>query len=215
MVTVGQDEAPDIGFRMPGGLDVADGPGSGPVGHRVAHIPRVGVGHAVEKGLIGQRQVRRAGHDLPDGMGLQRISGQAASGGNVIDSGAVGGDGVLDTRDCQHIGREGVEGPPAGNDDMDAPGNGVFQSLPVALRQSARPVQGGHVQVQGNAFDIHGIPPHGLGVVFRYRRRRSFRGLDALQGMDLVWMALSNSRSRAGVISGTARRPCHWPPSVG
>ena len=52
----------------------------------------------------------------------------------MIDSASIGGNGVLDAGDGQYIFRQRVEGPTAGNDNVNAFADGVFQCLAVGIR---------------------------------------------------------------------------------
>lgn len=75
----------------------------------------------------------------------------------MIDSGAVGGDGILDAGDGYHVGWQGGIGAAAGDHDMDAPGDGVLQRRAVCRGEPPLTVQRGLVQIQCDTLDFHNI----------------------------------------------------------
>ena len=129
----------------------------GPEALRRAHIVRLGIAAAIHKDLIGQRQSGRAGEHRLHGIRRKRAAVETGTGGQMIDGGTVGGDGVFDAGNGYHVRWQGGIGAAAGNDDVDAPGDGMLQRRPVCRGEPALSVQGGLVQIQRNTLNVHNI----------------------------------------------------------
>ena len=154
---VGSDKRDDILHGLTGPAHIVCGAAAGTEALRRAHIVRLGIAAAVYEHLVGQRQSGGAGEHLFHGDRRKRAAVETMTGGQMIDGGAVGGDGVFDALDGQYIFRQGCIGAPAGDHDVDALGDGMLQSGPVCRREPAVPVQGGLVQIQRNTPNFHNI----------------------------------------------------------
>lgn len=152
-----QNEAGNVRLRAAGTLDVGNGLFRGAEADGIVDVTGIRKGDAGYKGLIDHGFLFHQMQDLPDRLWREGVIMNALPGGDVINSRAVGGDSIFHAGNGQYVCRQGAEGPAAGDDDMDAFGDGVLQSLSGLRSKTAFFIQCGLVQIQCDTFDPHFI----------------------------------------------------------